>query len=205
MHLTTQLFLFCSILSLKYSLHPPSMFVTLSALIAQPFFLLAFFFFFEMHRLHNFTSWMSSVLSYYLIANLLWSLLAVFVPPLPVSVLATSPLHFLPEFHLWRHQVSCFTLILLLTFFFLLCLSLRFPPPSLFLSPPSSPCTISSLYPPQCSCESPHLSCSQPRFLLSHPFGGTFCEGMSITLPGLCHRNWQNLELNILNKCDCCV
>lgn len=118
MHLTTQLFLFCSILSLKYSLHPPSMFVTLSALIAQPFFLLAFFFFFEMHRLHNFTSWMSSVLSYYLIANLLWSLLPVFVPPLPVSVLATSPLHFLPEFHLWRHQVSCFTLILLLTFFF---------------------------------------------------------------------------------------
>lgn len=42
MHLTTQQFLFCSILSLKYSLHPPSMFVTLSALIAQPLFLLAF-------------------------------------------------------------------------------------------------------------------------------------------------------------------
>lgn len=57
-----------------------------------------------MHWLHNFTSWMSSVSS-----------LIVKPAGCVLTARSSSPLHFLPEFHLFRHQVSCFALILLLT------------------------------------------------------------------------------------------
>lgn len=150
-----------------------------------------------MHWLHNFTSWM-------------WSVSSLIVKPAGCVLTArsSSPLHFLPEFHLFRHQVSCFALILLLTssgVFF--CFASPCTPRHLLyfcLRPPlraqSHLCIhLSALADPLTS--PAHSS----RFLLSHPFGDTFCEGMSTTLSGLCHRNWQNLEVNIMNKCDCCV